>query len=1124
MEHKLAGRITLILIVLAIGIIGIFPPQRLLNGDVPWSKKHNLKPGIDISGGTSLFYEIKPPPGGVVPEDLSQKVADALRKRVDPEGVRNLVWRPHGATRLEIQMPWTEGSGKAAELRKAYADAQARLEATNIRLSEVKAALQATDPQQRAMLLETLAMGSARRAELFQQYDKALKEHAAAQQTDDPVRKVDAQDELNRVEAAIEATNLSARRLENELGLFQDTIDKARRSKKQAVVDEKLAERAKKVEQLRNDADFRTRKQAIDAFVQGYDEYAQVRGAVDDAEDLKRLLRGSGVLEFFIAVTEPQIIQSMSQRLRADGPTPRPGDTARWFEVDRPEEFASYSNVAEYGDKTWMLLSTLPEHSMVHKEGEKPWGLQGARKDFDMQRGRNVVGFTFDTRGGLLFGELTSQNQQRPLAIVLDDKVISAPNINSPITTGSGIIEGSFTDAELDYLIRTMNAGSLPARLADEPISERTIGPSLGADNLRAGFNACIAGVVVVAVFMIGYYYLSGLVAVVAVMMNLVLILGIMAMFNATFTLPGIAALVLTIGMAVDANVLIFERLREEQLRGLSLRMAIRNAYDRAFSAIFDSNLTTVLTSVILYIFGSEEVKGFGLTLAIGITTSMFTALYVTRTIFDFMIDRLEIKKLSSLPLTFPRWDQIMKPNVDWIGKAWIFYAFSTVVAVGGLIAFFSQGRNMYDIEFVSGTSATIELRQPTEIGQVRSLLEKPEFAKTLPAVQVVAVGTNQTDYEVVTASENTQQVRETIQRAMGDRLNVEVKSEFVGNNQPFDAALGKQLVVVGAEPIAVDGYTAPSSVSFQGDVAVVLSGLNPQLTPKQIHDRIERVRLEPGSNLPFREIRVDSPARDENTPTAIAVVFFGDPVIDYERDPAAWQEQLGRPIWRLVNDAIGSNAPLRRVTSFNPQVAASAKMDASLALFLSGLGIALYVWARFGDLKFGTATVVSLLHDVLITVAVLGFSMYVSEWGIGRALLIEPFRINLTMIAAILTIMGYSVNDTIVVFDRVRENRGKFGHLSRQVLNDSINQTFSRTLLTGGTTIVTLLVMYITGGAGIHGFTFALLVGIVVGTYSSFAIAAPILLLGNKEATSQAPNAQQQQKAPVGQLQRVGQ
>ena len=1118
MEHKLSGRVTLILIVLAVGLIGIFPPNRLLNGDIPWSKKHNLKPGIDISGGTSLLYEIKAPPGGAK-DDLSQKVADALRKRVDPNGVQNLVWRPHGPTRLEIQMPWTEGSGQASELRRAYSEAQAGVEATNIRLSEVKAALQAGDPQQRQKLLDTLAMGSAKRLALFERLDKAMKEVAEAQQGSDPVKKVDAQDELAKVEAEIEATNLSARRLENELGLFQDTIDKARREKKQAVVDEKLAERAKKVEQFKNEADFPARKEAIDTFVRQYDAYSQVKGSVDDAEDLKRLLRGSGVLEFFIAVTDQQLIDTMTQRLRAEGPTPRPGDTARWYEVDRPEEFRGM-NIAEYGDKRWILLSTLPEHSMIHKEGEKSWGLQGATRDFDSRSGRPVVAFSFDARGAMLFGELTTANQQRPLAIVLDDKVINAPNINSPITTGSGIIEGSFTDAELDYLIRTMNAGSLPARLADEPISERTIGPSLGADNLRAGFRACIAGVVVVAFFMIGYYYIAGAVAVVAVLMNLVMILGVMAMFNATFTLPGIAALVLTIGMAVDANVLIFERLREEQLRGLSLRMAVRNAYDRAFSAILDSNVTTVLTSVILYVFGSEEVKGFGLTLAIGITTSMFTSLYVTRTIFDYLIERRQIKRLGSLPLTYPKWDQMMKPKVDWIGKAWIFYTVSSIIIVFGLIGFFSQGRNMYDIEFVSGTSATIELKQATNIGEVRELVSKDEFKKTLPSPQVVAVGTTGTDYEIVTPNQNTTEVRESVQRALGERLKVEVKSDFTGSNRPFDEVFGKTVIAVGNEPIVVSGFTAPSSVSFQGDVAVVLGNLNPPLTPKQIHDRIERVRLEPGSNLPFREIRVDSPARDQNTPTETAVVFFGDPVIDYEKDPSSWQEQLARPIWRLVNDAIGSNAPLRRVTSFNAQVAAGTKMDATVAMLLSVVGIAVYVWARFGNLKFGAATVAALVHDVLVTMAVLGMSMYVSEWPIGRALLIEPFRVNLTIIAAILTVIGYSVNDTIVVFDRIRENRGKYGHLSRQVINDSINQTMSRTLLTGGTTMVTLFIMYITGGAGIHGFTFALLAGIVIGTYSSFAIAAPILMLG-KEATSQAPVTQ---RTPVGQLQRVGQ
>ena len=243
------------------------------------------------------------------------------------------------------------------------------------------------------------------------------------------------------------------------------------------------------------------------------------------------------------------------------------------------------------------------------------------------------------------------------MAIMLDGRVISAPNINSPITGGSGIITGGgngFTAGEMDYLVRMLSAGSLPAQLNDEPISERTVGPQLGEDNLRAGLLACGLGLVVVAVFLIGYYYLAGVVAFGAILMNIVLILGSMAAIHATFTLPGIAAIVLTIGTAVDANVLVFERLREEQHRGLSLRMALRNAYDRAFSAIVDSNMTTVITSFFLILFGTEEVKGFGITLIIGIVCSLFTALFVTRTVFGILIDHFGVRQLGSLPLSSP--------------------------------------------------------------------------------------------------------------------------------------------------------------------------------------------------------------------------------------------------------------------------------------------------------------------------------------------------------------------------------------------------------------------------------------------------------------------------------------
>jgi SecD/SecF fusion protein len=265
----------------------------------------------------------------------------------------------------------------------------------------------------------------------------------------------------------------------------------------------------------------------------------------------------------------------------------------------------------------------------------------------------------------------------------------------------------------------------------------------------------------------------------------------------------------------------------------------------------------------------------------------------------------------------------------------------------------------------------------------------------------------------------------------------------------------------------------------------------------------------------------VDSPNRNQDEPTNVAVVMITDPTIDFDRDPGAWQEQLARPMWKLVSEAITRPGDLGRVSSFNASVANDTKIDALVAVALSILAIAIYVWVRFGDFKYGAATVASLLHDVIITVGLVGLTQYIGDTAFGRALMIDPIRMNLTVVAAILTVMGYSVNDTIVVFDRIRENRGKFGHIGREIINDSINQTMSRTLLTGGTTIATLVVMYVWGGPGIHGFTFALLFGILIGTYSSFAIASPLLLLGGKDLQASAP----EQKPPVGQhLQRAGQ
>jgi SecD/SecF fusion protein len=243
-------------------------------------------------------------------------------------------------------------------------------------------------------------------------------------------------------------------------------------------------------------------------------------------------------------------------------------------------------------------------------------------------------------------------------------------------------------------------------------------------------------------------------------------------------------------------------------------------------------------------------------------------------------------------------------------------------------------------------------------------------------------------------------------------------------------------------------------------------------------------------------------------------VVLTSDPSFLYPTDAAEnkllreqWENAVAAPMWSTVREAINKPAELQKVTNVDPQVAGETQREALLAMVLSLVGIMAYIWARFGNLRYGGATVVALLHDTLFCLAAVGIAHYMAEVDFLRnALLIEPFRVNLTLVAAVLTVMGYSMNDTVVIFDRIRENRGRYGVVSRKVINDSINQTLSRTLLTGGTTILTIFVMYIFGGPGIHGFTFVLLVGIVVGTYSSIAIASPILLLGGGRQEATAP------------------
>jgi SecD/SecF fusion protein len=1132
------SRIVIIISAVLISLFLIFgiPSRRLFDPNLTLIQKTNLKPGIDMVGGVRLIYEIQASPDQPDKGELAQQVMEALKRRVDPNGLRNLVWRPQGSTRLEIQMPLAPHAGQATKIKEDFDQAQKELEATNVRPDTVVNAVEKLKGPQRDQRLAELASDSKTRIDLFQQmvqtYDQIQALNANPKHLPLALLATKLQPltvAYDSLKSQIDATNLSSAEYESILDQANSDLE-----------DQKKIGQGKLADLQKNFSDFPARLKAMDNLQQKYKEYDTVKLAITGAADLKHLLQGSGVLEFHILadpVTASEAdLQAMQARLASGGkgPLPQPGDTIRWMEVEHTDEFdrpGQRAETTEWNGKHYVPILVTPEASMTRASTPK-WALDHANQESDA-RGTRAVGFRFDPAGAKLFGDLTTywanfarrqgSDVHSKLAIVLDNKVISAPNIDEPITGGSGIISGGnagFPVKEADYLINTLNAGSLPAQLSNEPISEEQVGPTLGADNLYKGLLACGFGLVVVGVFLISYYYVAGLVAFIAVCMNLVLILGTMAALNATFTLPSIAGIVLTVGTAVDANVLIFERLREEQHKGLALRMALRNSYNTARSAIIDSNMTSIITSLCLFLFGSEEVKGFGLTLIIGIVASLFTALYVTKTVFGIMIDKFGVKHLGSIPLTFPKWDRALRPNWDWMSKAWIFYSFSLVMIVIGMVLFVvkvSQGK-MMDIEFSSGTSVQVELNHPMKLEEVRPFIDQAseKDPQALPSPSVVAVGTDQLHYEIVSPNIDRAAVKAAVLVAMQGKLKIVLPSNFDQVDAEYAAARDKSILPITDASLSVDGYTPPMAADHVGGVAIVLRNMSPQLSVDQIRQRLDNDRLSSSSEgVTAMDYSVEAPG-DPSKPTSFAVIVGWNPSVSFAADEGKWIEELAKPLWSLTKDAINRPPSFEKETNFGRQVAGEMQRDAFLALSFSVLAIMVYIWVRFGNLKYATATVVALLHDTVFTLAAMGFAHYIADYWHPNFLQIEPFRINLTVVAGILTIMSYSMIDTIVVFDRIRERRGRYGHLNRQVINEAINQTLSRTLLTAGTTIMTVSFMYFLGGAGIHGFTFVLLVGILVGTYSSVAIAAPLLLWGRDRAPSGVI------RAPVGQLQRA--
>ncbi|MFQ5491613.1 MAG: protein translocase subunit SecD, partial [Phycisphaerae bacterium] len=625
-----------VLVPVLAAVLAILPPEQ------------KLKAGIDLAGGFSLLYEIDTT--GLSASDirarggLANRVIEVLRKRVDPNAQMNLIWRAVGNTRLEIQMP--RPPGRAAERRRQKDAAFNAIQERNIGRVEIEMALGAP-PAERQERLDQLIRDVPERQPLLATLAQAYDAYRQAQESDDLDAEDRAQAAYEQAFDAVLKTSLSPDRVADVLGLLPGK------------------ERTEQLGALKNEHPSYAR--LIEDAEAKYAEWAQDKSFLEDPSDLKRLLRGAGVLEFRILADrdpenpsrtradDPSLRQSITdylQQLQQFGPRPKAGDRYRWFEIDNIKSFLyldsmdqleNYTQtgqqvVAKYAGKWYVLAHDDPTYGLI-KSSKNRWKLKSALPTRD-ENGRPAVSFRLDPRGGSQFRTMTGHNIERQMAIMLDDVAMSQAVIKSRIGERGQISGSTFTPEKVRNLVQTLEAGSLPGRLKETPLMEKNVGPSLGLANREMGLKAAVYGLIVVAAFILIYYMFAGMVANVALFLNLLFVLGIMAMMEATFTLPGIAGLILTVGMAVDANVLIFERIREEREKGSVLKRAIKTGYEKALSTIVDANLTTLITCVVLGYLGSEEVKGFAMTLGFGIVTSMFTALFVTRLIFLTLMDR----------------------------------------------------------------------------------------------------------------------------------------------------------------------------------------------------------------------------------------------------------------------------------------------------------------------------------------------------------------------------------------------------------------------------------------------------------------------------------------------------
>ncbi len=620
----------------------------------------------------------------------------------------------------------------------------------------------------------------------------------------------------------------------------------------------------------------------------------------------------------------------------------------------------------QYSNDTYEL------YAIKKQRGREEAPLQGDRVTSagsgpNPQTGQIEVTLGMDAKGAKIWREMTTAaatDNNREVAITLDNKVVSAPRVNEPIPTGRTSITGNFTITEADDLSKILQVGKLPADI--NIIQENVVGPYLGQQNINRSLNALLIGFSLVFLFMILYYGSGGLVSILSLFLNIFFIGGALATFGTVLTLPGIAGIVLTIGMAVDANVIIYERIREELREGKSLLMAIRDGFQHSYSAIIDANVTTILVAGVLAYFGMGPIKGFAIVLIIGVVSSLFTAVLVGRLIIDWWTSK-EDRKLSF-------WTGFSKNaftnlNIDWLGKRKIAYTISLAIILLGIGSFFVRGFEL-GVDLKGGYSYNIQIDESIDanIDNIRTELTAA-FDGTTPVVKTVSTQ---------------------------NAINV-TTSYLIGDNRQ------------------------------EADSLVML----------QLHKGINAAL---GGNIDY--------------------VNFKNP------------------------DGIGTY--VNNSSKVGPTIAEDIKSSSVWATIFSLLLIFGYIFIRFSKWQYSLGAVAALFHDVLFVLSI--FSLF-------HGILPFSMEIDQAFIAAVLTVIGYSINDTVVVFDRVREFMNNYTKMGKiEVINKAINSTISRTIITSLTTLFVILILFVFGGGSIKGFAFALLIGVIVGTYSSVFIATPIM------------------------------